>query len=147
MSKTNLSSLWKERYRLAKFFIHPDLFHSLDHTVLQYAIHQAHHGYHRANCYLCDVWPHPKFHRKVANDLHVFASVPMGMDVEIMSLSKKRSPACKLQVGLWFAFWASMLWDLNGLGDFLLRFGLRHGDGQDAVLDLGWDLVFHHIVW
>ena len=27
--------------------------------------------------------------------------------------------------------------DLDGLGDFLLRFGLRHGDGQDAVLDLG----------
>jgi hypothetical protein len=27
--------------------------------------------------------------------------------------------------------------DLDGLGDFLLRFGLRHGDGQDAVLHLG----------
>ena len=37
--------------------------------------------------------------------------------------------------------------DLNGLGDFLLRLGLRHGDGQDAVLNLGRNLVFHHIVW
>ena len=27
--------------------------------------------------------------------------------------------------------------DLDGFGDLLLRFGLRHGDGQDAVLDLG----------
>ena len=27
--------------------------------------------------------------------------------------------------------------DLNGLGYFLLRFGLRHRDGQDAVLHLG----------
>ena len=26
--------------------------------------------------------------------------------------------------------------DLNGLGDLLLRCGLRHGDGQDAVLTL-----------
>ena len=40
-----------------------------------------------------------------------------------------------------------MLRDLNGLGDLLLRLGLRHGDGQDAVLDLSRDLVFHHIVW
>ena len=37
--------------------------------------------------------------------------------------------------------------DLNGLGDFLFRFGLRHRDGQDAVLDLSRNLVFHHIVW
>ena len=36
--------------------------------------------------------------------------------------------------------------DLNGLGDFLLRFSLRHGDGQDAVLNLGRDLIFHHII-
>ena len=36
--------------------------------------------------------------------------------------------------------------DLNGLGDFLLRFGLRHGDGQDAVLNLGRNLVFHDII-
>ena len=40
-----------------------------------------------------------------------------------------------------------MLRDLNGLGDFLLRLGLRHGDGQDAVLHLGRDLILHHIVW
>ena len=37
--------------------------------------------------------------------------------------------------------------DLNGHGDLLLRLGLRHGDGQDAVLDLGRDLILHHIVW
>ena len=27
--------------------------------------------------------------------------------------------------------------DLDGLGDLLLRLGLRHRDGQDAVLRLG----------
>jgi len=58
------------------------------------------------------------------------------------------SPACKLQVGLWLVFWTIfILRDLNGLGDLLLRCGLRHGDGQDAVLNLGRNLVFHHIVW
>ena len=36
--------------------------------------------------------------------------------------------------------------DLNGLGDLLLRLHLRHGDGQDAVLHLGRDLVFHDII-
>ena len=36
--------------------------------------------------------------------------------------------------------------DLNGLGDLLLRLGLRHGDGQDAVLHLGRDLIFHDII-
>ena len=36
---------------------------------------------------------------------------------------------------------------LDGIGDLLLRLGLRHGDGQDAVLDLGRDLILHHIVW
>ena len=40
----------------------------------------------------------------------------------------------------------SCLRDLDGLGDFLLRCGLRHGDGQDAVLHLGRNLVFHHII-
>ena len=37
--------------------------------------------------------------------------------------------------------------DLNGLGDFLLWLGLRHRDGQDAVLHLGRNLVANHIVW
>ena len=32
---------------------------------------------------------------------------------------------------------SNLLRDLNGLGDFLFRFGLRHRDGQDAVLYLG----------
>ena len=36
--------------------------------------------------------------------------------------------------------------DLNGLGDLLLRLHLRHGDGQDAVLHLGRDLILHHII-
>ena len=36
--------------------------------------------------------------------------------------------------------------DLNGLLNLLLRLGLRHGDGQDAVLHLGRDLVFHDII-
>ena len=36
--------------------------------------------------------------------------------------------------------------DLNGLGDFLLRFGLRHRDGQDAVLYLGRDLVLQNVI-
>ena len=36
--------------------------------------------------------------------------------------------------------------DLDGLGDLLLRLHLRHGDGQDAVLHLGRDLVFHDII-
>ena len=36
--------------------------------------------------------------------------------------------------------------DLNGLGDLLLRLHLRHGDGQDAVLHLGRDLIFHDII-
>ena len=36
--------------------------------------------------------------------------------------------------------------DLNGLCDFLLRFGLWHGDGQDAVLHLGRNLVADHII-
>ena len=40
-----------------------------------------------------------------------------------------------------------LLRDLNGLGDFLLWLGLRHGDGQDAVLHLSRNLIFHHIVW
>ena len=35
-----------------------------------------------------------------------------------------------------------LLRDLYGLGDLLLRLGLWHGDGQDAVLDLGRDLIF-----
>ena len=36
--------------------------------------------------------------------------------------------------------------DLDGLGDLLLRLGLRHGDGQDAVLHLGRDLVANHVI-
>ena len=40
-----------------------------------------------------------------------------------------------------------LLRGLYGLGDFLLRLGLRHGDGQDAVLHLSRNLIFHHIVW
>ena len=36
--------------------------------------------------------------------------------------------------------------DLDGLGDLLLRLGLRHRDGQDAVLHFGRDLVTNHIV-
>jgi len=36
--------------------------------------------------------------------------------------------------------------DLNGFGGLLLRLHLRHGDGQDAVLHLGRDLVFHDII-
>ena len=36
--------------------------------------------------------------------------------------------------------------DLNGLGDLLLRLHLRHSDGQDAVLHLGRDLIFHDII-
>ena len=36
--------------------------------------------------------------------------------------------------------------DLDGLGDLLLRLGLRHGDGQDAVLHLGRDLVTNHVI-
>ena len=36
--------------------------------------------------------------------------------------------------------------DLDGLGDLLLRLHLRHGDGQDAVLHLGRDLIFHDII-
>ena len=60
----------------------------------------------------------------------------------------KKKPDLHLQVGLLLVFLPIFnLRDLNGLGDFLLRFGLRHGDGQDAVLDLGRNLVFHHIVW
>ena len=40
----------------------------------------------------------------------------------------------------------SSLRDLNGLGDLLLRLHLRHGDGQDAVLYLGRDLVANDII-
>ena len=36
--------------------------------------------------------------------------------------------------------------DLDGLGDLLLRLSLRHGDGQDAILDLGRDLILHYII-
>ena len=36
--------------------------------------------------------------------------------------------------------------DLNGLGDFLLRLGLWHGDSQYAVLHLGRNLVADHII-
>ena len=36
--------------------------------------------------------------------------------------------------------------DLDGLGDLLLLLGLRHRDGQDAVLYLGRNLVTNHIV-
>ena len=36
--------------------------------------------------------------------------------------------------------------DLDGLGDLFLRLGLRHRDGQDAVLYLGRNLVAKHIV-
>jgi len=36
--------------------------------------------------------------------------------------------------------------DLNGLRHFLLRFGLWHGDGQNAVLHLGRNLVADHII-
>ena len=39
-----------------------------------------------------------------------------------------------------------LLRDLYGLGDLLLRLGLRHGDGQDAILYLGRDLVTNHII-
>ena len=45
-----------------------------------------------------------------------------------------------------FAVHQCPLRDLDGLGDFLLRFGLRHRDGQDAVLHLGRNLVANHIV-
>ena len=36
--------------------------------------------------------------------------------------------------------------DLDGLGDLLLRLHLRHGDGQDTVLHLGRNLIFHDII-
>ena len=36
--------------------------------------------------------------------------------------------------------------DLDGLGDLLFRLHLRHGDGQDAVLYLGRNLIFHDII-
>ena len=36
--------------------------------------------------------------------------------------------------------------DLNGLGDLLLRLHLRHGDGQDAILYLGRNLVANNII-
>ena len=36
--------------------------------------------------------------------------------------------------------------DLYGFGDLLLRLHLRHGDGQDAVLHLGRDLVANHVI-
>ena len=49
------------------------------------------------------------------------------------------SPCCFIQDSL-------SLRDLNGLGDLLLRLRLRHGDGQDAVLHLGRDLIFHNII-
>ena len=41
---------------------------------------------------------------------------------------------------------SSELRDLDGFGDLLLRLSLRHGDGQDAVLYLGRNLVFYHII-
>ena len=59
----------------------------------------------------------------------------------------KKSRLARLQVGTsTYAVNQCLLRDLNGLGDFLLLLGLRHRDGQNAVLYLGRNLVANHIV-
>ena len=59
----------------------------------------------------------------------------------------KKSRLARLQVGTsTYAVNQCPLRDLDGLGDLLLRLGLRHRDGQDAVLYLGRNLVANHIV-
>ena len=69
-----------------------------------------------------------------------------------MFIIPKEAPACIAGRGYsCFEFFKAMLSstllrDLDGLGDLLLRLHLRHGDGQDTVLHLGRDLIFHDII-
>ena len=63
-----------------------------------------------------------------------------------MNFIYTKNPRPAEQVGDFTFNKTNCLRDLNGLGDFLLRCGLRHGDGQDAVLHLGRDLVTNHII-
>ncbi len=65
----------------------------------------------------------------------------------VEEVTQKKSRLARLQVGTSvYAVNQCPLRDLDGLGDLLLRLGLRHRDGQDAVLHFGRNLVFQNIV-